>query len=186
MVPKPIQFLGVENVSPTKSLKLTWLSPVEDERGKKLKRLTGYHIYRTGEELGNKDGFTLVATIPDTTTAVLEKKVEESIKNGAPVQRVKLTEVERQVSYVDTVDEGKVYFYRIVPYNHSWFEGRAPSLVKVLYAESGSTFQIVPNLNNKKDIEDSTLVDGSSGVSDLGTISIGGDGGAGGIGFFTP
>jgi hypothetical protein len=130
--PQSVQFAEVSGTS--EGVLFRWFAPTSDVRGKDLKNLQGYRVYR---RLVGGDGsrpFELITTVPDQTHKRIEEKIQEAKDNGKRVKRVKLSEQERSVTVLDKeVELGKSYLYKIVPYNHPRIEGSVEKLVRVQF-----------------------------------------------------
>jgi hypothetical protein len=159
--PKPLEFVDLLPLD--SSIKISWLSPVEDMRGEELKYLDDFLIYRkeikTLKDIQDDDKpFELMATIPDTALDVLGERRAEARELGKPVGRVKLTDEERKVWYEDfKLEPDHVYVYKVVPRSERFGEAKAKRLLKVVFRGLNSDIKLF----NSARFEEESLVDES-------------------------
>jgi hypothetical protein len=146
-----------------KKVDFSWLAPKSNERGKPLKEMDGYHIYKaqlvdpeTVEQLKDDD-FELLTTLPDNTIDLLNKRKEEATAAGKSQLRVSLSKEERTVNFSDQALElNKTYVYKIAPFNHKWVDGASPQLIKVIFKGAVSEISLVDNTQGLNALEDTT------------------------------
>ncbi len=144
LAPAPVT---IKEVLPSeRGITFRWQAPEKDVRGKELRALKGYRIYRTeegsvvessfkleGEEkeaAANKEKEKLLAFIPDTYLIALKKLRAKAKAEGKTTRTVKVPEELKTFSFTDSeVLAGRVYLYRIVPVGSADNEG--PSLLAV-------------------------------------------------------
>ena len=155
--------LEIKDVKPSsEGITFTWLSPQVDTRGKKLRSLGGYNLYR--RELLTDDDLTdsyakydLLDTVEDKTFPVLEERKNIAKKELKPVRKVSLTDEERTIEYTDkTLEAGKSYVYKIVAYNNSSVEGDIIKAVKVTFNGEQSLIEIFPFESLERSVYDDT------------------------------
>ncbi len=130
---------------------IQWLAPTEDQRGKRLKELLGYIVYRKEIEtatdtLDPLKPFEEIKRVDDSSLARLKKKTEEAVQSGKPARRVSLASEERRVSVTDeTVTPGRTYLYKIAPFSSEGVDGGVESLIRVVFTgASGSSITVIP------------------------------------------
>lgn len=123
----------------TEGVSFAWIAPEKDRRGKPLKELYGYTVYRR-ELHGNldiaedEDDFSSIGAVDDNTIATLQARKDRARETGKILRKVKLSEQERTVSLVDTdVVKGHLYIYKIVPKNHPLVDGASSKYAKVMF-----------------------------------------------------
>lgn len=116
-----------------------WEAPKSDQRGKDLKQIDGYRIYRKpiekAADISNADiPFEIVTTVADTHLVALQKAQEEARKAGRPAHRAKIDSSLTTFDYVDKgLKPGMSYLYKVIPFNQGGVEGDSYQLVKVLW-----------------------------------------------------
>ncbi len=130
---------------------IQWLSPTEDQRGKRLKELLGYIVYRkeletAADTLNPLKPFEEIKRVDDSSLARLKKKTEEAVQSGKPARRVSLASEERRVSVTDeTATPGRTYLYKIAPFSSEGVDGGVESLIRVVFTgASGSSITVIP------------------------------------------
>lgn len=130
---------------------IQWLAPTEDQRGKRLKELLGYIVYRkelvrAADTLDPLKPFEEIKRVDDSSLARLKKKTDEAVQSGKPARRVSLASEERRVSITDeTVTPGRTYLYKIAPFSSEGVDGGVESLIRVVFTgASGSSITVIP------------------------------------------
>jgi hypothetical protein len=168
--PKAVRYTTVKGTP--QGVSFEWLAPDSDGRGRPLKVLLGYRIYRKElskpSDLVNESvPYELVATVADQSIATLEAKREEAKQQQRPVRALKLTPESRRVSYLDTTPQyGKSYAYRVVPFNRESVEGDYREILKVVFV--GEASQVTSTEATR---EDPSLV-GDTEVEDKDTAEL--------------
>ena len=146
LAPQAINNLSVS--AETGGVRFAWQSPRNDRRGKELKSLGGYRLYRKelaaldanqrGDEVHpDSPEFEMVVTIQDTHVAELAERREQARAAGLPSRKLKPVKELMEFEYLDTaVDPGKIYVYKLVPYNTA--EGGIGNLVRVVFQGTAS------------------------------------------------
>lgn len=156
LAPKPVQYTSV--VTNKEDLTIEWLSPIEDVRGKELKKLDGFKVYRKTlpqklsvlkEAEEDELEYELISVVMDTTSNVLAQKKELARASLRPIRTASLTNDERKVSFTDAdLKPGQLYLYKVVGYNSVGFEGPALKFIEVLFDGQNS---VVKRLNSEDD-----------------------------------
>ena len=130
---------------------IQWLAPTEDQRGKRLKELQGYIVYRkeletAADTLNPLKPFEEIKRVDDSSLARLKKKTEEAVQSGKSARRVSLASEERRVSVTDeTATPGRTYLYKIAPFSSEGVEGAVESLIRIVFTgASGSSITVIP------------------------------------------
>lgn len=136
--PAGIRFAEV--VADKDSVKLVWLAPEQSVRGRKLKKLDGYRVYRRvlparqSSEGEQEPDYELAATVWDTTLALRVKREEELEQAYKPTRQAKLSEEERTVTFQDrNVTVGVQYLYKVAAFNQVGFDGPVVQFAEVLF-----------------------------------------------------
>lgn len=132
-------------------LYLTWNAPTKQLRGKELKDLDGYLVYR--KEILNDPrlpyddiSYELLATIPDASIAEREQARKAAREEGKIGRRIMVPNDKKTVQYSDnTIVDGKTYLYKIVAYNQSDVEGDADQLVRLRFFGEKSEIALIDN-----------------------------------------
>ena len=142
---KELQVLpGLEGIT------FTWEAPDQDLRGKELKSIDGYRIYRKeivkdSEILDTDVEYELLATVTDTHLEELERLREAAREAGKPTRRIKVDDTLIKFQFTDiTVQAGKQYVYQLIPVNQGDVEGSYTKLVRVLFRGEASEITIIP------------------------------------------
>ena len=154
---------------------IQWIAPTEDQRGKRLKALVGYIVYRkelttAADTLDPLMPFEEIKRVDDSSLARLKKKTEEAVQSGKPARRVSLASEERRVSVTDeTVTPGRTYLYKIAPYSSDGVEGTVESLIRVVFTgASGSSITVIPAA--KIEAIESNSINGEDDLSPAGGL----------------
>lgn len=154
-----------QEVKATKQgVSVTIIAPKTDIRGKTLKELTGYRIYR--KEIENSSDisdrsipFELIETIDDNSIELLAKKKEEARAQGKSVRAVSLNDKERMINFFDKdVSIGKKYLYKIAPFNYGSFDGKVEKLLSVVFKGEESQISYVENDEVTDPIDETNIV----------------------------
>jgi hypothetical protein len=147
----------------------SWLAPAKDARGKPLKSLSGYVVYRKeleklSDTVNEAIEFEEIQNLTDESLQRLFEKQEAAAKELKPAQSVKLSSEERTVSYIDTSPvSGHTYLYKIVPYNKRGVDGGLKQLYRVVFTGETSVVTVVPaDSLNTDDSADDTTATGSA------------------------
>lgn len=147
--PRAVAYTEVRGTS--QGVSFGWLAPTDDARGKPLKSLNGYRIYRKqikkpSDQTDPSVPFELIATLPDSTLASLQLKKEEAQRELKPTRRVKLSDQERTITFLDPhVEQGATYLYKVVAFNRRSIDGDFRNFVKVVFLGEGSQIASLEN-----------------------------------------
>ena len=142
LAPRPVEELNV--VPKLEGVSFEWLAPSLDGRGKALKSMDGYLVYRKQIEkesdiVDDDVEFEMLEAIEDNHLDVLEQRKEEARKEGKPTRRVKVEREFREFSYTDLeVEPGRSYVYKIVPFNQGDVEGQYTHLIRIAFRGEAS------------------------------------------------
>lgn len=154
----PAKVQSLEVAVDDRGLELTWRSPLRDVRGKELKTLESYRVYRApllrpleqarGEELlsaGENVRFVLVGTVADTSFVKLKEAKEEARAQGKPAHRVKIDKDLRTFSYRDdSLERGKAYLFQVIATNNDEVEGAPSGVARVWFRGLESEVAFLP------------------------------------------
>ena len=149
--PRALDVKGVEN-----GVSFTWASPNEDRRGKELKDMEGYDVYRKeikerGDETDPDVEFIKLTFIPDSSVEVRERMRQEARDAGRVGRRLQAPDSFTRFAYLDKdVLQGSTYLYKIVPTNQGGVEGAIGDYIKVIYSKDKSE---ITHLEANSDIE---------------------------------
>ncbi|RMD86981.1 MAG: hypothetical protein D6808_02265 [Candidatus Dadabacteria bacterium] len=121
LAPEGVRNLKVDLTE--KAVIFSWNSSEKDLRGKPLKDLKGYKVYKAKleyleETLLDEDRFEKIADLKDTHLETLRKLRKKAEAKGKSTRKLKAPKEETTFSVKDTkVEKGGIYIYRIVPYN---------------------------------------------------------------------
>jgi len=145
--PAAVQSLSVSGQ--VDGVKLSWKAPQNDARGKNLKQINGYRIYRkslaTIADIARLKGEDqLVTSITDTHLEDLEKMKNTLREQGQNARRVSLPTERYNFDFLDTqvIPSGR-YAYRVVPVNQGGVEGVSDQVVQVSFLGERSEIVIV-------------------------------------------
>jgi len=145
LAPAPVNNFTVAPM--TDGILFAFTSSKEDARGKPLKSLEGYNLYRREFVEGEADvtkpiGYSKIATIKDDHLAELAKLQEQALAEGKNPNKIKAPAKFTSFTFKDTgLELGKAYAYRIVGVNQKGVEAEVDRLVKVDF--KGDESQIV-------------------------------------------
>ncbi len=142
MAPAPVKNFTVAPM--TDGLLFAFESSDEDVRGKALKSLEGYNLYRkelvTAEtSIFKRDGYVLLTTIQDKHLLALDQLREQARVQGRNPSKVVVPPQLRTFSFKDTsLVNGKIYAYRLVGFNQNGVEAEVDRMIRVEYAGDAS------------------------------------------------
>ncbi len=137
MAPGPVANFTVAPM--TDGLLFAFESSPQDVRGKGLKSLEGYNLYRkelASEETSifKREGYELVKTIADDSLRVRNTLQDRARAEGKNPSNVEVPAKYRTFSYKDTsIERGKKYSYRLVGFNQGGVEAEVDRVVRVEY-----------------------------------------------------
>ena len=154
--PRPVQALNVS--ADTQGVKFTWTAPDADQRGKDLKSMDGYNVYRSEVDPlaapadRGKVSYELVGNIADKHIAELLRLQKEAIAAGKPTHKVKIDDALKHFEFLDKlVEQNKIYLYKVVPFNQDRVEGQFNQFVKVLFKDETSEITFPKNFMEEED-----------------------------------
>lgn len=124
-------------------------SSKKDARGKQLKSIEGYNLYRREFIEGETDvtktiGYSKIATIKDQHLVEVAKLQEQALAEGKNPNRVKAPAKFTSFTFKDTgLQLGKAYAYRLVGVNQNGVEAEVDRLVKVDFKGDDSHIVVV-------------------------------------------
>ena len=151
----------LEAIAASDGVKFTWRGVDNDRRGKELKDLGGYKIYRreiniaheVSDKTDKESEYQLLATIEDKHIAELRRIREEALAAGKPARRLKVNDALKAFQYVDaSAQNGTIYLYRLVPFNQGQVEGQVNKIVKVLFKGEASEIHLI-NSSQEDELE---------------------------------
>ncbi len=148
--PRPVAALGVS--ADAQGVKLTWNASPADQRGEELKTMDGYYVYRSvldplaSPQARGQVSYELLGTIEDKHITELKRLREEALAAGKPTRRVKVDPTLESFEFVDkNVENGKLYMYKVVPFNQGGVEGQFNQFAKVLFKAENSEITFPKN-----------------------------------------
>ena len=126
-----------------------WGSPTHDTRGKELKSMNGYRLYRKSivaqkDIIDDSVSFDLITTIVDEHVNVREKLRAEARAEGKPGRRITAPKSYQHFNFTDkSVALGQSYLYKIVPFNQGDVESENPDLFLVVFSGASSHISTV-------------------------------------------
>lgn len=144
LAPDNVRNLTVVGVN--EGVKFDWRAPLNDQRGKDLKSIEGYRIYRKpivkpSDAVDPEVPFEVVTLVSDTHLEELDKARQALRKQGRVGRRAKIDPKLYDFEYVDAgLQAGKTYLYKVIPINQGGVESSAFQLVKVLWR--GATSEV--------------------------------------------
>jgi len=124
---------------------ISWFSPRVDRRGRELRSIKGYRVFRVEESVDETEppDFTELAFLPDTHIEVREQLREEARERGEIVRRVRVDSELTTFEFFDSeVMAGHSYTYKVVPVGRG-IEGDVNRQVQVLFRGETSEIEIV-------------------------------------------
>ena len=147
--PRAVELLQVTPL--IDGVKFSWKSPGADQRGKDLRSIGGYKLYRSegtgpdGFGVPPNSGYTLLSEIEDRHIAELQRRKAEALAKNEPSSKVKEDPALSQFEFTDkTPVAGGKYFYRIVPFNQGDVEGQVRQIVRVAFKGEASEVVFIP------------------------------------------
>ncbi|RMG43099.1 MAG: hypothetical protein D6719_04495 [Candidatus Dadabacteria bacterium] len=154
LAPEYFSPMPVENLQVSASLdgvSFRWEAPSSDLRGKDLRSIDGYKIYKTEISKSKREDSPavkkehLLAVIPDTHLEELSQRRKKVLAQGGSARKLKPLDQLIHFEYTDKqVKPGELYLYKIVPFNQGNVEGAAGTLVKVLFRGDSSEVSLQP------------------------------------------
>ncbi|MBN8549474.1 MAG: hypothetical protein J0M12_09180 [Deltaproteobacteria bacterium] len=147
LTPDEVQELKVTGTQ--EGVSFAWSAPREDQRGKELRDLEGYRIYRKkisrpADILDKSIEFDRVTDIADIHLIELEKERDLLRAAGRPSHRARVDKSLTEFSYVDKgVTAGSTYVYKVVGMNQGGLDSDSFKLVKVLWRGDSSEITTV-------------------------------------------
>lgn len=126
-----------------------WKSPELDRRGKELKTLDGYDIYRKvienpADVVSRDVEPDKIASISDLSVATLTKTREEARAQGKIGRRIKADSALQSFTFTDaTAEPGKEYLYTLIPINQGDVKGAPGVPIRVLFRGEASEISFV-------------------------------------------
>ena len=148
LAPKAVAQLHV--AGSLQGVSFSWSAPERDQRGKPLKEIEGYRVYR---KLIERDSdiedprieFEQVAMIDDVHLQKLDELRKAARAEGRIGRRVQIDAAEKAFQFTDiAVQPGRTYLYQIVPVNQGGVEGEADQWIKVVFRGSTSDIAFIP------------------------------------------
>ena len=146
----PAAIVSLEAIPGIRGVSFKWKSPSEDRRGKELKNIDGYRIYRKeitrdSDLVDPRVEFELLAAVEDRHLVELDKLRREAEVQGKPTRRLGVDPALSSFEYSDgAVEPGKTYAYQIIPYNNGGVEGAGSQIVKITFRGETSDVVVIP------------------------------------------
>lgn len=162
LAPEALAPQAVEDLQTTAAndgIRFAWTSSRHDVRGKDLKSIDGYRIYR--KEIVNKSDvvdpdveYQLLTTVEDKHVEDLKVKREQAKKEGKISRRVSPDPALTKFDFLDsTLQTEHTYIYKFIPINQGGVEGGLPKkLIKVLFR--GDQSEVTEIDNNSAPVEE--------------------------------
>ncbi|MBX7144957.1 MAG: hypothetical protein K1X79_10935 [Oligoflexia bacterium] len=121
LAPESVQELAISGTA--QGVHMAWKAPQADIRGRELKHLDGYRIYKSAlgasrDLIAAGKSFSLLTTLADGHLADLEIARAELRAQGKPARRARLDASKLNFEYTDTqVQAGGRYLYKVVPFS---------------------------------------------------------------------
>lgn len=154
LAPEALSPRAVEQLQITSSLegvKFAWKAPSSDQRGRDLRSLDGYRIYRAaapaadGGRLPQESDYRLLAELEDRHIEDLLKRKTLALEQNQPQSRVKPDGALMQFEYTDRdVQRQQKYYYRIVPFNQGDVEGQVRQIIRLAFNAENSDVVLIP------------------------------------------
>ncbi len=142
LAPRPVGDLLIKPLSD--GINFSWSSPRSDARGKELKTMSGYRVYRKlikeqSDIVNTKKQFEILAEVPDTHVAERERLRKEARASGKPGRRIEAPSELKKFQFVDNaVTTDTSYLYKIIPYNQDNVEGLGEQMILVRFSGESS------------------------------------------------
>jgi hypothetical protein len=125
-----------------------WIAPADDQRGKELKEISGYKIFK--KEINKISDFldptvewVEVGQVADNHLVKLQQLREEARSQGKPARRVQVDGIDKQFSFkAEGLKSGQRYAFLIRPFNESGGDGGADRVVQVVFRGTASEVAI--------------------------------------------
>ena len=157
LAPKPV--VPVKITADATGVFFSWQASSHDTRGKELKTMDGYRIYRKiikaqKDIVDNEILFDLISTVPDEHVRIREQLRAEARAQGKPGRPIEAPKSALKFTFTDTaVTDGKSYLYKLLPFNQGDVEGEARQLYLVAFAGPNSTVTKIDGANPDSDLE---------------------------------
>ena len=156
VAPAAIESLEIE--ADIQQINFKWQAPAKNQMGEELESIDGYKIYR--KELVNQSDlidpsvkYQLLASIVDKHLEELQKLRGEAAEKGLPTRKVRVDSSLKQFSYSDSqVVPGKVYAYKIAPFNQGDVEGRVNKIIRVTYRGNASEIALIDQRGGEEEV----------------------------------
>jgi len=170
LAPEVLAPQAVQNLRASAMLgevRIQWESPQRDRRGRELKFIDGYDIYRADlladqpmpSFLAIKELYTKVAFLPDNHIEERDRLRSEARELGQPLRRVRVDPELMSFVFVDRdLEGGKRYIYQVRPVNQRGVEGQVLQTVDVFYR--GDLSEVFVGRGNMPDRDDSLTEEG--------------------------
>ena len=143
LAPRAVQQLEI--VPDISGVRLSWESPELDQRGRELRMIDAYKVYRAvvteSTQVLNDSSldYELLTVVEDRHLAELERLRSEAEKQGRSARKIQRDKAASQFSYLDSnVSNDSVYVYKIVPVNQGDVSGAVNQLIRIRYRTAGS------------------------------------------------
>jgi hypothetical protein len=163
LAPRAVQKLEV--LPDISGVRLTWQAPETDLRGRELRRLDSYRVYRavvSDSTQALTDGaldYELLSSLEDRHLFDRERLRDEADAAGRSARKVESDKTAGLFSFLDSnVSNNSVYVYKVVPVNQGNVLGAFDRLIRVHFKSSGSEVRLLANesasLAEGEDLED--------------------------------
>ena len=147
----PSPTLALDVKGGIEGIKINWKAPDTDNLGRELKTIDGYHVYRKelidplGTDILDPKEYKLVASVVDTHLLELKKLRDEAKEKNLPTRKVKVADEAKQFTFTDNVvSSGKIYLYKIIPFNQNGVDGEPGQIVRVFFRGESSQVNFIP------------------------------------------
>lgn len=147
------QLSSVEVRADAQAINFNWRSPEQDNRGKELKSLDGYKIYRlllnpelNGSEIdpSRLSDYELLGEVPDLSVKTRDELRAKARLEGRSVKAVNVDPSLKSFSFVDrAIEPGKVYAYRFVPFNQGSVESEVDKVLRIDFRGTNSQISVL-------------------------------------------
>jgi len=160
LAPQAVQNLRASAV--LGEVRIQWESPQRDRRGRELKFIDGYDIYRAElladqpmpSFLAINELYSKVAFMPDNHIEQRERLRAEARELGQPLRRIRVDPELMSFVFVDrALEGGRRYIYQVRPVNQGGVEGQVLQTVEVFYR--GDLSEVFVGRGNIPEREDS-------------------------------
>ena len=152
--PQPVKYL--QAVSTLQGIQFSWLAPDDDLRGKELKSINGYRVYRKelkqdSDILDKEIEFEEIASVADDHINIRDQLREAAKQAGKPARRIKAPAESKQFSFIDSqLIPGSRYLYKIVPVNQGTVEGSVDQYIEILFRGESSIIKSLTDLSTEQ------------------------------------